>query len=187
MNKLKISPLKLRGTYIIETIPFEDDRGIFARFYCHNEMGDILLDRQIVNANFSRNYKKGAVRGLHFQLSPFAEMKMPRCIKGRVVDVFVDVRKNSPTFLQWDSVELSAENMRMLVIPEGFAHGFQSLEDDTELMYLTTQFFSKDYERALNINDPKLNISLPIAISDISDRDKNHPFICDTNFEGIIV
>ncbi|MFO8162962.1 MAG: dTDP-4-dehydrorhamnose 3,5-epimerase family protein [Desulfatiglandales bacterium] len=187
MDKLKISPLKLSGTYIIETLPFKDDRGVFARFFCQKEMGNILLDRQIVNVNFSKNYKKGAVRGLHYQLSPFAEMKMPRCIKGRVVDVFVDVRKDSPTFLQWDSIELSDEDMKMLVIPEGFAHGFQSLEDDSELMYLTTQFFSKELERALNIKDPRLNINLPIEITDMSDRDKSHPFIDNINFEGIIV
>lgn len=187
MKKLIIKPLRLSGTYIIETIPFEDERGMFARFFCQKEMKELMLQKQIVNANFSRNNKRGAVRGLHYQLSPYAEMKMPRCIKGRVLDIFIDVRRNSSTFLQWDSVELSAENMKMLVIPEGFAHGFQSLEDNSEIIYLTTQFFSRENERALNIKDPRLDIKLPLKISDISERDRSHPFIEDINFEGIII
>ncbi len=187
MGKLKISPLRLNGTYVIETNPFEDSRGIFARFFCQKEMEELLEGKQIVNANFSKNYKKGAVRGLHYQSSPYAEMKMPRCIKGRVLDIFVDVRRDSPTFLQWDTIELTSENMKMVVIPEGFAHGFQSLEDDSEIMYLTTQFFSGEYEGALNIKDPRLNINLPLPISDISSRDNIHPFIEDTGFKGIII
>ena len=187
MKKLKISPLRLEGTYIVETIPFEDSRGMFARFFCQKEMEELLLGKQIVNANFSKNNQKGAIRGLHFQKEAYAEMKMPRCIKGRILDIFVDVRRNSPTFLQWDSVELSAENMKMVVIPEGFAHGFQSLEDNSEIMYLSTQFFSSENEGALNIRDPKLNIKLPLPITDISNRDKNHPLIDDVKFEGIII
>jgi dTDP-4-dehydrorhamnose 3,5-epimerase len=187
MGKLIISPLKLNGTYVIETNPFEDSRGMFARFFCQKEMAELLEGKQIVNANFSKNYKKGAVRGLHYQKSIHAEMKMPRCIKGRILDIFVDVRKDSPTFLQWDSIELSAENMKMVVIPEGFAHGFQSLEDNSEIMYLSTQFFSSENEGALNIKDPRIDIKLPLAITDISERDKDHPFIDNINFEGIII
>lgn len=187
MGKLIISPLRLSGTYIVETNPFEDSRGVFARFFCQKEMEELLSGKQIVNANFSKNYQKGAVRGLHYQKAPHAEMKMPRCIKGRILDIFVDVRRDSPTFLQWDSVELSAENMKMVVIPEGFAHGFQSLEDNSEIMYLSTQFFSGENEGALNIRDPKLDIKLPFSITDISIRDNNHPFIDDIKFEGIII
>ena len=187
MKKLKISPLRLNGTYVIETNPFKDSRGIFARFFCQKEMEELLLGKQIINVNFSKNYKKGAVRGLHYQKSPYAEMKMPRCIKGRVLDIFVDVRRNSPTFLHWDSVELSPENMKMVLIPEGFAHGFQSLEDNSEIIYLSTQFFSGENESALNINDPRLDIKLPLSITDISIRDNNHPLIDDIKFEGIII
>lgn len=187
MNKLTITPLRLQGTYLVETNPFEDARGIFARFFCQKEMEKLLQGKQIVNVNYSKNYRKGAIRGLHFQLPPYSELKMPRCIKGKVLDLFVDVRKHSPTFLEWDAVELSEQNMRMVVVPEGFAHGFQSLEDDSELMYLSTQFFSGEYERALNIKDPRLSIELPMDISDISERDSNHPFINDSNFKGIVV
>lgn len=187
MGKLIISPLRLEGTYVIETNPFKDSRGIFARFFCQKEMEELLSGRQIVNANFSKNFRKGAVRGLHYQILPYAEMKMPRCIKGSVLDIFVDVRRNSPTFLQWDSVELSAENMKMVVIPEGFAHGFQSLEDNSEIMYLTTQFFSGENENALNIKDPRLDIKLPLSIMDLSIRDNNHPLIDDIKFEGILI
>lgn len=185
MNKLDIKPLKLNGTFAIETNLFEDERGVFARLFCQKEMSEILADRHIVNVNFSKNFRAGAVRGLHYQMKPFAEMKMPRCIKGRVLDIFVDIRKESSTFLHWDAIELSAENMKMLVIPEGFAHGFQSLEDNSEIVYLSTQYFSEEYERALNINDPKLNITLPIEITDISNRDLIHPFIATTKFKGI--
>ncbi len=187
MNKLKITPLRLHGTYLIETNPFKDTRGVFARFFCQKEMENLLEGKQVVNVNYSKNFRKGAVRGLHYQLKPFAELKMPRCIKGRVLDVFVDVRRNSPTFLEWDAIELSEQNMRMIVVPEGFAHGFQSLEDNSELMYLSTQFFSSEYERALNIKDPLLDIRLPLSITDLSERDSNHPFLEDLNFEGIIV
>ena len=187
MSKLKITPLRLDGTYLVETLPFQDSRGIFSRFFCNQEMEKLLPGKTIVNVNFSKNYRKGAVRGLHCQKEPFAELKMPRCIRGRILDIFVDVRRNSPTYLQWDSVELSAENMKMVVIPEGFVHGFQSLEDNTEIMYLSTQYFSSENEVALNIRDPKLNIKLPIPITDISERDENHPFIDDVSFKGIII
>lgn len=187
MSKLTITPLRLKGTYLIETNPFKDTRGVFARFFCKTEMEQLLDGKQIVNINFSKNCRKGAVRGLHYQLPPFAELKMPRCIKGKVLDVFVDVRKNSPTFLQWDTVELSEENMKMVVVPEGFAHGFQSLQDNSEIVYLTTQHFSSEYERGLNINDPSLNIKLPLTITDLSDRDSKHPFLTDIAFEGVIL
>ena len=131
--------------------------------------------------------QKGSVRGLHYQKPPFAEMKMVRCIKGKVLDVFVDIRKDSPAFLQWDSVELSGENMKMVVIPEGFAHGFQTLEEDSEIIYLTSQYFSGEYEDALNFNDPKLGIKLPLGMTDMSEKDKNHPFIEEIDFNGIII
>lgn len=178
-EKLKIKPLKLKGTFLIESNSFKDHRGVFARFFCQNEMKEVVGERQIMNVNFSKTIREGSFRGLHYQKPPFAEMKMVRCIRGNVKDFFVDIRADSETFLKWDSVELSADEMNMVVIPEGFAHGFQALEDNSEIIYLTSQFYSAEHEGALNVNDPELAIELPLKISDISDKDKNHPFVDD--------
>ena len=112
-------------------------------------------------------------------------MKMPRCIRGKVLDVFVDIRKNSNTFLKWDSVVLSEENQKMLIIPEGFAHGIQSLEDNSQILYLSTEHFDSKYEDALNIKDPHFNITLPMPISDISEKDDKHDFLDLSKFKGI--
>ncbi len=185
MSKLKVTKLKLEGTYIIESNPFSDNRGVFSRYFCKNELKDIMQNREILNINYSKNYKKGAIRGLHYQKPPFAETKMPRCIRGKILDIFVDVRENSKTFLQWDSVILSEENQKMLFLPEGFAHGIQSLEDNSQILYLSTQYFYSEHEEALNIKDPQLNVNLPIPITDISEKDSNHGFIDLTKFKGV--
>lgn len=185
MNKLNITPLKLEGTFIVESNSFNDSRGVFSRYFCKEELKTILNGKDIVNVNFSKNYRKGAIRGLHYQEMPYGEIKMPRCIKGKILDVFVDVRKESKTFLQWDSVELSAENQKMVIIPQGFAHGFQSLEDDSEIIYLSTEHFYGDHEFALNIKDPLIGINLPLPISDISERDMNHSFLDLSTFTGV--
>lgn len=187
MSNLKITELSMKGAYEIVSSPFVDERGMFARFFCSNELKDILNGKTIVNINFSQNINKGAVRGLHFQPQPYAEIKMPRCIKGKILDIIVDVRKDSPTFLQSASIELSPENMKMLYIPEGFAHGFQSLENDSQIIYFTTQFFSNGTEMALNIKDPKLDIKLPLPISQISERDTQTQFIDNLKFIGITI
>ena len=185
MNKLKITPLKLEGTYMIEPNSFKDSRGIFSRYFCKNELSEIIGNKEIVNVNFSKYYRKGAIRGLHYQKPPYGEVKMPRCVKGKILDIFVDLRQNSKTFLKWDSIELSAENQKMVIIPEGFAHGFQSLEDNSEIIYLSTQYFYSDHEFAFNIKDPVLDIKLPLPISDISERDENHNFIDLSTFLGV--
>lgn len=169
----------LKGCYIVRTTPFVDHRGAFARFFCERELAQIIGDRKIVNVDFSRNVKKGSIRGMHFQRPPNAEMKFVRCIKGKVFDVAVDIRKESPTYLHWYSVELSAENMDMFVIPEGFAHGFQTLEDDAEILYLITAFYSPCSEGGLNYRDPKIGIRWPLPLTDISERDLHHPYIQD--------
>jgi dTDP-4-dehydrorhamnose 3,5-epimerase len=124
------------------------------------------------------------VRGLHFQYHPHAEMKLIRCLRGRVFDVAVDLRKNSPTFLEWHAEELSGENQRMIVIPEGFAHGFQVLETDSELLYLHTATYQKGSEGAVRYNDPLIGIHWPLPVTDVSARDQNHPFL-DHSFHGI--
>ena len=185
MDKLKITKLGLEGIYAVEPKPFIDTRGIFSRYFCKRELQDIIQNRNIVNINYSKNYKKGAVRGLHFQKPPYAEMKMPRCIKGKVLDIFVDIRKNSNTFLKWDSVVLSEENQKMLIIPEGFAHGIQSLEDNSQILYLSTEYFYGEHEDALNIKDPHLNIKLPMPISDISEKDDKQHFLDLSKFNGV--
>ncbi|HJK77487.1 MAG TPA: dTDP-4-dehydrorhamnose 3,5-epimerase [Methanocorpusculum sp.] len=167
----------LKGITIIEAEPFKDHRGIFSRWFCKRELGEIIGDRQIINVNYSKTRKKGSIRGMHFQRPPYAEMKMVRCIRGKILDVVVDIRKDSPTFLQHYGVELSAENMKLFVIPEGFAHGFQSLEDDCEIMYLVTEFYSPESEGGLRYNDPALDIAWPLEVSDISEKDGKHPLI----------
>ena len=185
MNKLKITKLKLEGTYVVEPNPFRDSRGIFSRYFCKRELKYIIQDREIVNINYSKNYKKGAVRGLHYQKPPYTEMKMPRCINGKVLDIFVDIRKNSKTFLKSDSIILSEKNQKMLIIPEGFAHGIQSLEDNSQILYLSTEYFYGKHEKLLNIKDPHLNIKLPLPISDISEKDDQEKFLDLSKFEGI--
>ncbi len=181
---MKIEKLKLTGAAVVDAEPFVDNRGIFARFFCEKELSEIIGDRHFVNVNFSRTLKKGAIRGLHFQYPPKAEMKLMRCIHGAVYDVIVDIRKNSLTFLNWYGVELSAENMKMLCVPEGFAHGFQVLEENSELLYLHSEFYSKECEGALNYSDPLLAIEWPIKLTDVSERDRTHKMIED-NFRGV--
>jgi dTDP-4-dehydrorhamnose 3,5-epimerase len=174
----------LKGSYTIELTPFTDSRGWFARTWCKNEFQQIGHTKEWVQMNHSFNAKAGAVRGMHYQLPPYTEIKMVRCIAGAVYDVIIDLRKGSETFLQWFGTELSAKNKTMLYIPEGFAHGFQTLADDTELIYQHTDFFTPGAEAGIQYNDPMLNIKWPLEPTEISDRDKWHPLLND-NFTGI--
>ena len=184
MSKLTITPTPFKVVYVIDTSAFIDDRGAFARWFCANEMKDIIGDQKIVNVNFSRTVNKGSIRGMHFQFPPHTETKMVRCIRGKILDVIVDIREGSPTFLKHFAVELSADNMSLLYIPKGFAHGFQSLEDNSEIMYLVTEFYSAEMESGLNALDPALGIEWPLPIANMSDKDKNRPFITP-DFKGI--
>ncbi len=177
-------PTPLEGAFVIELSPTSDNRGLFVRGFCKNEFKSVGLEKEIVQINHSLTKKKGAFRGLHYQNKPFAEIKMVRCIRGAAIDVIVDIRKDSPTFLNHFTVNLTEDNFKMIYIPEGFAHGFQTLEDNTELLYLHTEFYVPKNEGALNINDPILNISLPLPIVEISNRDVQHPFITN-DFKGI--
>jgi dTDP-4-dehydrorhamnose 3,5-epimerase len=181
---MKIYSTEIDGLNVVDADPLSDHRGTFARLFCNQELADILGKRKIVQTNFSRTNKTGAVRGLHFQYPPHAEMKLIRCIKGKVWDVAVDLRAGSDSFLQYHSEELSAENMKMIVIPEGFAHGFQVLEPDSELLYLHTALYEKNVEGAILYNDPKLNITWPLPVADISARDNNHQQL-NQSFLGI--
>lgn len=166
--------------------PIEDSRGYFERLFCEEDFAKIGLAKKIVNINHTYTKQKGTIRGFHFQYPPSSETKIVMCLKGSVYDVAVDLRKGSPTFLGWHSQVLSAEKRNMLLIPEGFAHGFQTLEDDVELLYLHTGFYSEQLEGGLLYNDPKINVSWALEPIEVSQRDKAHALIAD-NFEGIDV
>ena len=183
-NKLDIKTTKLNGIFIINSNSYKDDRGEFIRLFCEDELKDIFQPYNIKQVNYSKTYKKGSVRGLHFQYEPDCEIKIIKCIKGKILDIVVDIRQDSPTFLQTFLVELSEEKNNMIYISKGFAHGFQTLEDDTQLIYFHSNIYNPNNESALNIQDPKLNIKLPLDIIDISERDKEHLFL-DNNFKGI--
>lgn len=182
-KKLNIKSTKFDGLFIIEPNVFKDERGSFSRVFCESELENIL-DFNIKQINHSVTKKKGTLRGLHFQYEPNSEIKIVKCVQGSILDVVVDIRKNSKTFLKVLSVKLSKHNSKALFIPKGFAHGFQTLEDDTELIYLHTSCYTPSNEGALNALDKVLNINWPEAITNISERDRNHPFI-NSKFIGI--
>jgi len=174
----------LKGSYVIDPTVHEDDRGWFGRFYCKKDFKEIGHEKEWVQMNHSSTKKKGSIRGMHFQLSPFKEIKLVKCVAGAVFDVIIDVRKGSPTFLKWFAQELSAFNRKMLYIPEGFAHGFQTLTDDCDLIYLHSEYYVPNVEGGIRYNDPKLNIEWPLIPTVISERDSSHPHL-DENFKGI--
>lgn len=183
MGKLTITETPFEGLYVVEAHPFIDHRGEWGRVFCQNELTSILGNRHILNINFSRTSKKGTVRGMHYQLQPMAEMKLIRCLNGTIFDVAVDLRNDSKTYLQWYGIELSGENRKLFVIPEGFAHGFQALTENVEMLYLHTQFYSQELERGIRYNDPMLGIDWPLEPTGMSERDNKHPLL-DSTFEG---
>ncbi|HAF00045.1 MAG TPA: dTDP-4-dehydrorhamnose 3,5-epimerase [Methylophilaceae bacterium] len=169
---------------IIQRKPIEDSRGFLSRFYCAEEFKAFGFNKAIQQINHTLTRQKGAVRGLHYQHPPFAETKLVSCIKGEIFDIAVDIRKNSPTFLHWHGEILSEHNQRSLLIPEGFAHGFQTLTEDCELIYLHTAPYNQASEGALNILDKAINVQWPIDIKDLSERDRNHPML-QQDFQGL--
>ena len=183
---MNIRPTALPGVLLVDTAPVVDQRGAFSRYFCDRELAAPLGQRRIVQINHSRTREIGAVRGLHYQHPPHAEMKFVRCLRGRVWDVAVDLRRNSPSFLQWHAEELSPERATMLVIPEGCAHGFQVLEPDSELLYLHTAHYEKTAEGGIRHDDPLVGIHWPLAVTDLSERDRRHPLL-DHAFQGITV
>jgi dTDP-4-dehydrorhamnose 3,5-epimerase len=183
---MKISQTAIQGVRIIESTALKDERGAFSRLFCAQELATVLGSRNIVQINQSLTCKVGAIRGLHYQKGPHAEMKFVRCLKGRVFDVVVDLRQDSPTFLQWVALELSPEKRNTFVIPEGCAHGFQVLEANSELLYLHTAYYTPDSEGAVHFSDPKLDVQWPLPSSDLSERDQNHPFLSE-QFTGLII
>jgi len=181
---MTFTPTPLKGSYEIDLSPFKDNRGWFARVYCKEEFAEIGHTREWVQLNHSVTFAKGALRGMHYQLPPFSEIKMVRCIAGAVFDVIIDIRKGSPTFLQWYGTDLSAQNKKMLYIPEGFAHGFQALSGDCELLYHHTDYYTPSAEAGIRYDDPRVNIRWPLPVTDISERDAKHPLL-DNHFNGI--
>ena len=184
MSRFDFIPTRLTGLMLVQRKAIEDHRGFLSRFYCGEEFGAAGMSKHIAQINHTLTRKKGAVRGLHFQHPPRAEAKLVSCLKGEIWDVAVDLRSDSPTFLQWHSEVLSAANRKSLLIPEGFAHGFQTLSEDCELIYLHTAAYYLESEGALNVSDPRLGIAWPLAITEISEKDRNHKLI-EQNFQGI--
>lgn len=174
---MKFEETKLTGSYVVNIVASQDDRGWFARTFDKDEFKKINFDGEWVQMNHSFTNKKGTVRGMHYQLPPFAEVKLVRCIVGCVFDVIIDLRKNSSTFLHWFGVELSAENKKMIYIPEGFAHGFETLADNCELIYHHSQFYKPDIEGGIKYNDPMINIQWPAEVTNISKKDEEHPYL----------
>ena len=181
---MTFTPTSLAGSFTIDLKPFVDNRGWFSRYYSKEEFYAIGHTKEWVQMNHSVSFKKGTIRGMHFQLSPFKEIKMVRCIAGAVFDVIIDIRTNSESFLQWFGVELSAENKRMLYIPEGFAHGFQCLTDHCELLYHHSEVYQPTAEAGIRFDDPSIGIKWPLPVSVISERDAAHPFI-NLDFKGV--
>jgi dTDP-4-dehydrorhamnose 3,5-epimerase len=166
---------KLKGAYILEIKKLIDERGFFGRSWCANELSQYNLKTDIKQANVSLSEKKGTLRGMHYQLDPYQETKLIRCTRGAIYDIIVDLRKNSTTYLQWIGVELTADNYKMLYVPEDFAHGFITLQDNSEVNYLVTQFYTPGAEAGIRWNDPAIEIQWPFQPVVISQKDANHP------------
>jgi len=183
---MNIIETPLQDAYVLEPQPIVDHRGKFARIYCRQELEEVGHHKPIVQINHSLTRKKGAIRGMHFQYPPEAEIKIVKCVAGSVYDVIVDLRRNSQTFRKWHGEVLSAENMKMTYIPEGCAHGFQVLETDSELLYFHTRFYNPECEGGVRFDDPIFNISWPLEVTEMSVRDRSHAVLSE-DFEGILV
>jgi dTDP-4-dehydrorhamnose 3,5-epimerase len=172
---MKFHKTPLEGAYLIELEKRGDERGFFARFFCEKEFGDAGLETRFVQINNSTSAVRGTIRGLHYQLPPHAEVKVMRTIRGAMYDVIVDLRRNSPTFGKWFGAELSAENRLMVYVPRGFAHGFLSLTDDVEVIYMSSAFYAPGQERGLRFDDPVVGIKWPVAPKEVSEKDCRWP------------
>lgn len=181
---MTLHPTPLAGMILIETAPVCDERGHFVRVFCEDELVALRPDLHFPQINLSTTFGRGSVRGMHFQRPPMAEAKLIRCVRGKVFDVAVDMRIGSTTFLNWHAVELDAESPQQVFIPEGFAHGFQALSDDVQLLYLHTARWNREHEGVLRHDDPALAIDWPLPVTAISAKDRSAPLL-DTGFAGI--
>jgi len=168
---------KLKGAFIIELERAADERGFFARTFCRKEFEDHGMNPNLVQCNISFNKKKGTLRGMHYQVKPHEETKIVRCTIGAIYDVLIDLRPDSPTYCEWAAVELTAENRRMLYIPEGLAHGFQTLEDNTEVFYQMSEFYYPASACGLRWDDPAFGIEWPLSIPIMSDKDRSYRYL----------
>jgi len=166
--------LELQGAYVIEIERIEDERGFFARSWCQREFADAGLKVDIKQANISSNIDKYTLRGMHFQKDPYQEVKIIRCTRGAIYDVIIDLRPNSKTYKKWVGVELTQSNYKMLYVPENFAHGYMTLEEDSEVMYFVSQFYTQAAEGGIRWDDPKIGIKWPVAPVNISEKDQSH-------------
>jgi dTDP-4-dehydrorhamnose 3,5-epimerase len=176
--------IRLPGAFVVRLDKREDDRGYFARSWCEREFADHGLDPRLVQCNVSFNRKKGTLRGMHYQLPPFAEGKLVRCTRGALYDVMIDLRPRSATFLQWLGMELTPDNGMMVFIPKGFAHGFQTLQDDTEIFYQMTEFHAPESARGVRWNDPLFGITWPEGERTITSRDNDYPDADPARFQA---
>ena len=174
---MKFAPTPLGGLFVVELERLEDERGFFARSFCADEFRSQGLSMEISQTNVSRNARRGTLRGLHYQAKPHEEAKLVRCTRGALWDVAVDLREDSPTRYRWHAVELTAANHRAFYIPEGFAHGFQTLADDTEVLYLMSTPYDAGASRGVRWNDPRLAIAWPLADPIVSERDRAFPVV----------
>lgn len=180
---MKAVATEIPGLMLIQSERFRDDRGEFLRWFCADELASVLGGRAIMQANHSLTRRSGSLRGLHYQRPPYQEIKLVRCLRGKIFDVVVDLRHDSPTFLQWRGFELDDSRDTSLLIPEGCAHGFQTMADNTELLYLHTSPYTPSHEAGIRYDDPRLGIDWPMSVTDISQRDRNHPLL-NESFEG---
>jgi len=178
---MKITATKIPDVKIIEPDVFGDNRGWFFESYSKTKLKDLGININFVQDNHSYSAKKGTLRGIHFQNSPMAQTKLIGCSRGAVLDVAIDLRKDSPTFKQWVASELSADNKKQIFIPKGFGHGFLTLTDDVEFQYKVDQYYSKEHDRSIRFDDPELNIDWSIKEPIISDKDKNAPLLKDSD------
>jgi dTDP-4-dehydrorhamnose 3,5-epimerase len=182
---MNFSETKLKGAYIIDIQKLEDERGFFARSWCQREVEQYGLEPQVVQCNISYNKLRGTLRGMHYQLPPYAEAKLVRCTRGSVFDVIIDLRPQEPSFLKWQGFELSASNYNMLYIPKGFAHGFLTLEDETEIFYQMSEFYAPDCARGVRWNDPLFDIGWSDSVKCISQKDQSYPDAKPEDFEAL--
>lgn len=174
----------IEGLFTIQPEPIKDSRGWFARTFCKEEFKQIGHDAEWVQMNHSYTENAGTLRGMHFQLPPFEEIKLIRCVRGKVFDVAIDVRTGSKTFLKWFGTELSEENQTMIYIPRGFAHGFLTMEAGCELIYLHSAFYKPGFEGAIRYDDPQVKIDWPSEIKEMSEKDAGHKYL-EINYKGI--
>jgi dTDP-4-dehydrorhamnose 3,5-epimerase len=184
VNRFDIQNTALRGLRIIERKRVHDERGFLSRLFCADELAAAGWRAPVAQINHTHTVQRGTVRGLHFQSPPHAEAKIVSCLAGEVWDVAVDIRRGSPTFLRWHAEHLSAENLRALLIPQGFAHGYQALSADCQLIYVHSAPYSQVAQGALNPTDPRLAISWPLEITAISERDRSHPLLTP-DYQGV--